>query len=156
MKKCKLILFDLDGTALKNDRKSLSQKLISALEKAHNAGIHIAPITGRAFFCLPPQLKTNLPWKDIAVVNNGSEYRRFSDGQVISSVCIPWHYANEIIRIAEEYCIPIEINAPNKIILTKKDYESLIAFNFAPLQHHIENDLKNYAHFTKDLKEDSC
>ena len=149
----KLIMIDLDGTALLQDKINMSPGLLAALERAHHKGIHIVPITGRPYIFLPPILSTDLPWKEICVLNNGGEYRRFSDGKVIDAVHMPCRYATRIIDLAEKYVTPIELTASGKIIMTKADRDRLCSFCIPELQHHMEHDLTEHCQFTDDLKQ---
>lgn len=74
----KLILLDLDGTLLTSDKK-ISPANYAALERAHNAGVHIVPSTGR-FFDGIPQVVRDLPFVRYAITVNGAQiYDRQED-----------------------------------------------------------------------------
>lgn len=159
MNQCKLIMFDLDGTALLQDKINISPRLLAALERAHRTGIHIVPITGRPYIFLPPILRTDLPWKEICVLNNGGEFRRFSDGKIIDSAHMPYYDAKQIIELAAKYFTPIELTVNDKIMMTEADRDRLCSFHIPALQHHIDHDLMAHGHFADDLNqyaEENC
>lgn len=151
MNKIKLIMTDLDGTALQPDRVTISKRLLTAFEQASRLGIHIVPITGRQFVRLPSILCTDLPWKEICVLNNGGEIRHCSDGNLIDAVHMPYEDALTAIELANQYQTPIELNDDRKIVMTKMDYKQLCSFPVRELQYHIKNDLVNYVHIVENL-----
>lgn len=66
----RLIATDLDGTLLHND-KSISQRTVAAIERAHRSGLQVVAATGRYLASLPPVLAT--AGIDYAVTSNGAE-----------------------------------------------------------------------------------
>ena len=48
-----LLALDLDGTALNPDHLTLSGRLQKVLERAHEKGIRVVPVTGRPYRLLP-------------------------------------------------------------------------------------------------------
>ena len=67
----KLIAFDLDGTLLK-DNKELTPRTLKALQRASEAGIQLAPATGRLYDLLPEALRS-LPFIHYVIGVNGAE-----------------------------------------------------------------------------------
>lgn len=65
-----MIVFDLDGTLLRND-KSIPQENLAALQAAADAGMHIVPATGRIFRGVPAELKA-LPYIRYYILSNGA------------------------------------------------------------------------------------
>ncbi len=70
----RLLLLDLDGTMLKND-KSISSGVKSALQKAAGLGIVVLPASGRPFASLPQAL-FDMPGIRYAVTSNGAAVYR--------------------------------------------------------------------------------
>ena len=65
-----MIVFDLDGTLLHND-KSIPRENVEALAAAARAGMHIVPATGRIFRGVPEVLKA-LPYISYYILSNGA------------------------------------------------------------------------------------
>lgn len=122
----KLIAMDLDGTALRNDRQTFSPRLHAALEKAHERGIIIAPVTGRQFELLPQVLKNHPVWENLAVLCNGAQIRKLADGRILSRLDISTEALRDMLDFAEKHCLPIEFSVDGKLHLTARDYERQI------------------------------
>lgn len=122
----KLIAMDLDGTALQNDRCSFSARLNAALVEAHRRGIHIAPVTGRQYKLLPPALKGHPVWENLAVLCNGAQVRRLDDGAVLSRLDICGDTLRKLLKLAEDYGLPIEFSRDGKLYLTKNSFRRQI------------------------------
>lgn len=90
----KLILLDLDGTLLNSD-KLISDREYSALERAHQMGVHIVPSTGR-FFAGMPKVVRDLPFVRYAITVNGAEVYDVQAEKAISRAEIPWKQADEV------------------------------------------------------------
>lgn len=119
----KLIAMDLDGTALQNDRKTFSPRLHRALEAAYKRGVIIAPVTGRQFELLPEVLKTHPVWESLAVLCNGAQVRRLSDGQVLSRMDIGAQALRDMLAFAERRSLPVEFSVNGKLHLTARDFD---------------------------------
>ena len=51
--KAKAVVFDLDGTLLRDD-KTVSEYTLKVLERAVKAGVHVIPASGRAMISMKP------------------------------------------------------------------------------------------------------
>ena len=71
----KLIAFDLDGTALRED-KTLSKQNRAALQAAADRGIYIVPATGRIFPAIPEQVMALEQIRYTVCINGASVYDR--------------------------------------------------------------------------------
>ncbi len=83
----KLILLDLDGTLLTSG-KTLSQANYDALAKAHEAGVHIVPSTGR-FYGGMPSIIRDLPFVRYVVTVNGAQVYDAQENKVLFREEIP-------------------------------------------------------------------
>lgn len=79
----KLIAFDLDGTALKNDGQ-LSERTITAFTKAMEKGVILIPTTGRVKSNLPKTLLSLPGWR-YAVTSNGASVWDVKKDRIIAS-----------------------------------------------------------------------
>ena len=77
----KLILLDLDGTLLTDDKK-ISPANYDALERCAAAGIHIVPSTGR-FYGGVPQVVRDLPFVRYVVAVNGAQVYDGKENRVL-------------------------------------------------------------------------
>ena len=116
----RLIAMDLDGTALQRDRCSFSPRLLVALEKAHERGIVIVPVTGRQFGLLPPVLKTQYPWTDLAVVCNGGQIRKMNTGTYLHSLEIDPTALEQLLALADAFDLPMEFSVNSTLYLTQR------------------------------------
>lgn len=145
----KLIAMDLDGTALQNDRISFSSRLDAALIEAHNRGIAIAPVTGRQFNILPPAILRGADWENLAVLCNGSEIRRLSDGELLYSHYITGKDLLPLVETARQLGLTIELSSGGTLYLTQDDWDSLRLLGSLPF--HVENVLTKLGSAVDDL-----
>ncbi len=115
----RLIAMDLDGTTLQKDRCCFSQRLLAALNKAHERGISIVPVTGRQFGLLPPVLSEPHRWKSLAILCNGGQIRKLDSGALVHSLEIAPEALSQLLALAAEYDLPIEFSANSILHLTQ-------------------------------------
>lgn len=138
----KMICMDLDGTALQKDRMSFSPRLIAALQKAHQQGIHIVVVTGRQFGLLPPAVTGHPVWEDLAVVCNGGQVRRLATGELLDSLDICETALRQLLKLAENFDLPIEFSVDSRLYLTQRslalqqDDPGLVFHRDVILAHH--------------------
>ena len=119
----RLIAMDLDGTALQKDRCTFSPRLLAALEKAHDRGVAVVPVTGRQFGLIPPVLKEYHPWKDLGILCNGGQIRNMSTGALLHSLEIDAAALEQLLALAEEFDLPIEFSVNSTLYLTQNALE---------------------------------
>lgn len=124
----RLIAMDLDGTTLQRDRCSFSPRLLTALEKAHEKGILIVPVTGRQFGLLPPVLMQQHGWKKFAILCNGGQIRDFQTGEMLHGLEIDAVALQQLLALAEEFDLPIEFSVDSKLYLTRKSLEQQLPY----------------------------
>lgn len=142
----KLIAMDLDGTTLQKDRKSFSPRLIAALDRAHERGIHIVPVTGRPLAILPPQLDR---WADWVVLCNGAKIMRRSTGETPLHLKMSPEGLEGLIAISLEYDLPLEFFI-NDVLHVKKAH---LDYLFQNKSHtfHVANVLRNIGKPVDDM-----
>lgn len=119
----RMICMDLDGTALGLDHKSFSPRLEAALERAHERGILIVPVTGRQFGLLPDCLTPPPAWADAAVLCNGGQARKMATGEVLYRLDIEQSELYKLRDLAEQFDLPIEFSVDSRLHLTKRSFE---------------------------------
>ena len=120
----KLICMDLDGTALRADRKSFSPRLERALVDAHNKGIAIAPVTGRQYGLLPPAVTGHPVWENLVVTCNGGQIYRLGTGERLFGLDIGETALQQLLEISERFSIPLEFSVDNRLHLTQRSYDA--------------------------------
>ena len=145
----RLIAMDLDGTALQRDRCNFSPRLLAALEKAHGRGVVIAPVTGRQFGLLPPVLKTQHSWTDLAVVCNGGQIRKMNTGAFLHSLEIVPSGLEQLLALAEALDLPIEFSLDSTLHLTQRSLEQQLPW--PNLTFHRDTILANHGRIVPSL-----
>jgi len=146
-----LIAMDLDGTALQSDRKSFSPRLNAALSAAHRKGVTVVPITGRQFFILPPAVNPAADWAGLAVLSNGGEVRRLTDGRLLSGHYLKPDALRPLVDAAARLGLPIELSSGNGLYLTQEDWEYQRRVD-GPLHFHLTEVLGRFGHKEADLR----
>lgn len=120
----RLICMDLDGTALRSDKKTFSPRLIAALEAAHQKGIAIAPVTGRQYGLLPPAVLDHPVWENLVVTCNGGQIYRLGTGERLFGLDISEPAQRQLLEIAERFGIPVEFSLDSRLHLTQASYDA--------------------------------
>ena len=150
----RLIAMDLDGTTLQRDRCSFSPRLLAALEKAHNKGIAIAPVTGRQFGLLPPVLGQEYGWKDLAILCNGGQIRKLNTGEMLHGLEIDPAALGDLLTLAEKYDLPVEFSVDSTLYLTQRSWEQQLPW--PGLAFHRDTILAQHGRIVESLKPMCC
>lgn len=145
-----MICMDLDGTALQQDRNSLSPRLQEVLSRAHRKGIAIVPVTGRQFEILPQALKDRPEWLELVVLCNGGQIRRGTTGEILHALPIPERALHQLLEVADRYGLPIEFSVDSILHLTRKSLDR--QQGDPALEFHREFVLKNYGAIVASLE----
>lgn len=138
----RLICMDLDGTALLDDHKTFTPRLLKALEDAHAQGIAIAPVTGRQYQLLPQPLLQHPIWENLVVLCNGSQVRKLDTGEILYSLSIGARELHQLLSLAEHFDLPIEFSLDSKLHLTKHSLQ--LQQDDPNLRFHRETILANH------------
>ena len=120
----KLICMDLDGTALRSDRKTFSPRLNAALEAAYAKGIAVVPVTGRQYGLLPPAVTGHPVWESLVVTCNGGQILRLGTGERLFGLDIEEKALRQLLDIAQRFGIPIEMSVDSRLHLTQQSYDA--------------------------------
>lgn len=119
----KLILVDLDGTLLRDD-KSLSPASLAALEGAAKAGAQVVVATGR-FYGGVPQALLELPFLRYFILMNGAKiYDREAD-RVISRREIPLGVAMGVFALVRPLDLAVDCYQNDVGLMDRRYYERL-------------------------------
>ena len=99
MDNVKLIALDLDGTLLNSDKR-LSERNRAALSAAAEAGIEIAPSTGRFYRGIPESVRA-LPFVRCAITINGAQVVDLRSGETIYTAEVPLDQALEFLAFLD-------------------------------------------------------
>lgn len=146
----RLICMDLDGTALQEDHRSFTPRLLDALEAAHRQGIVIAPVTGRQYGLLPPLLKEHPIWERLAVLCNGAQVRKLGSGECLLRRDVPSDALHMLLKMARRYDLPVEFSIDSTLYLTE---HSLRTQQSDPgLAFHRDSILQHHGQITRSLE----
>ena len=120
----KLICMDLDGTALRSDRKTFSPRLNAALEAAYAKGIAVVPVTGRQYGLLPPAVTGHPVWESLVVTCNGGQILRLGTGERLFGLDIEEKALRQLLDIAQRFGIPMEMSVDSRLHLTQQSYNA--------------------------------
>ena len=130
----KIIFTDLDGTLLSASQVAVSDRNMSALKKAAEAGVHIVPCTGRSCGMLPPQLLSSDFVRYVVSCHGARVYDRKLGKTLYEDIFTP-EQSYEILRLIEKKGIYAEIAAEGTIYVEKHLDEHLE--DYPVPTHHI-------------------
>ena len=114
----RLIALDLDGTLL-NSEKQLTARNYRALERAHAAGVHIVPTTGRFYNLLPEVIRT-LPFMRYAITINGAAVFDLQEKKTLAAAEIPPEEAVEIMAYLDGFDVIYDCYTGNAGYMTER------------------------------------
>lgn len=132
-RKIKLIAVDLDGTLLRQDHITLSQKNREALTRAADEGIEVAVATGRSIAAIAPQV-LELPFLRYFITCNGS-LTTDREGNVLRAAPLPVDVTLEILaHLTEMGGFAIQLYADQKMYISRTHWEMRDVFHL-PVFH---------------------
>ena len=145
----RLIAMDLDGTALQRDRCSFSPRLHRAMNAAHAKGIAVVIVTGRQFGLLPPVLQQTYEWSDYAILCNGGQIRKLTNGELLYGLRIDPCALAQLLDLAREFDLPVEFSVDSKLYLTQESYDKQLPW--PDLTFHRDAILANHGQIVPSL-----
>lgn len=119
----KLILTDLDGTLLRED-KTLSPINRAALERAAAQGAEVVVATGRFYGGIPQELR-DLPFLRYFILMNGAKvYDRRTD-KTLGRAEIPWETVEAVIDFLEPLHCSVDCFQNDRGLMARKYYDRL-------------------------------
>lgn len=149
----KMIAVDLDGTALRKDGRTLSERVERSFYRAYEKGIEIVLATGRLYGVLAPSLLTGASWQHLCVLCNGSEIRDLKNGRVLDHRYMKGSDLLALVEAADRIGIVAEVMTPDKIYLTQEGWERIKRYGPPDLNHHIKYALEERARPVNNLFE---
>ena len=114
----KLILTDLDGTLLRED-KTLSPINRAALERAAAQGAEVVVATGRFYGGIPQELR-DLPFLRYFILMNGAKvYDRRTD-KTLGRAEIPWETVEAVIDFLEPLHCSVDCFQNDRGLMARK------------------------------------
>lgn len=145
----RLIALDLDGTALLDDHKTITPRLLSALDVAHRNGVAVAVVTGRQFGMLPDSLSGTFPWKHWGACCNGGQIWDLSKKICIDRMVIPLEECKALLKLARQWNTSIEFSTDSILNFSLQDLEA--QYGIPQLKFHRETILKQHGQLHEDL-----
>lgn len=104
----KIIATDLDGTLMAPDHITVTQRTVSALEKAHNYGVKFAISTGRTL-AVTGNVRAQVPFVDYIIYSNGAGVYDCNTDKVIYSDYMPKDIVENIVDFLDKYPVYYEV-----------------------------------------------
>ena len=123
-----LLAFDLDGTIIKEDRMTVTNKSIEAIKYAADKGVKIVIATGRMISAIPREI-LELECIDYVITANGARLTNIKTGEVIHKSGLNYTKVDELSKIAEHLGIFYELYCDGKSYAPKKNKDSIESFN---------------------------
>lgn len=130
----KAVLMDMDGTILGKSQVAISNRNMTAVQKAIEKGVHVIPCTGRVYDMLPPQLLTQTGLRYFVLSHGARAYDKLT-GESLYTNLIPAKHASELMRILEGKGLYNEI-AANSTIYFEKAITDPFDMSAVP-EHHV-------------------
>ena len=121
--KPKLMLTDLDGTLLRDD-KSLSPANLAALERAAAGGCQVVLATGRLLGAIPPFLR-DLPFLRYFILMNGAKVLDRKTGEVLYRCEIPLETAKKVFALMDPLDCTVDCFQNDEGIMDRKYFDRL-------------------------------
>lgn len=131
LKSPKLILTDLDGTLLRDD-KSLSPANRAALERAAGAGCQVVLATGRSYVSLPQALR-ELPFLRYFILMNGAKVYDLAENSVLARAEIPPETALRLLDRLETLDLSVDCYQDDRGYMERKYYDRLDYYVIDPI-----------------------
>ena len=107
MPRYEMLFFDLDGTLLSPDHRTVSPRNQEALRAASSAGIRLAIATGRCLGMIPREaLELGL---DFAVTSNGAAIYDFLRGHYLHTITMDKEAARDVAAWCSHLGLPLDI-----------------------------------------------
>lgn len=151
-----IIALDLDGTLL-DSNKELSERNLSALEKAAAAGYEIVPTTGRFYKGMPRSIRS-LPFVRYIITINGAEAADLMTGDVIYKAEMPWQKAIDIMKWLDHYPVIYDCYMKNQGWMTSSQKELIDEVVESPhsrkMLHELRHPVPELKAFLQEEKHD--
>ena len=146
--KLKMIVFDLDGTLL-DDNKRLPPENLAALQAAHEHGILLVPATGRILKALPEEL-LSIGLFRYFIFANGAEVYDLQEKKSIHHACVSPELAVRLCEYMDQLPVLYDCYRGDRGYMTQWMYDA--APDFFETEPHILKLVKSLRLPVPDLK----
>ena len=124
----RMLVLDLDGTALGKDPAQFAPGVLAACEAAAAKGAEVVFATGRPRTHLPPDVcPGQLPWLRYLVLNDGAQVWDRQTGECLWLQEVPRDALDRVAAVGERYAVPVEyIDAAGVYHVPEKALERLL------------------------------
>lgn len=124
----RMLVLDLDGTALGKDPAQFAPGVLAACEAAAAKGVEVVFATGRPCTHLPPDVRPgNLPWLRYLILNDGAQVWDWQTGECLWLQEVPPDALDRVAAVGAQYAVPVEyIDAAGLYHVPEKALEQLL------------------------------
>ena len=124
----RMLVLDLDGTALGKDPAQFAPGVLAACEAAAARGAEVVFATGRQLTHLPPDVRPGaLPWLRYLVLNDGAQVWDRQTGECLWMQEVPPDALDRVAAVGAQYAVPVEyIDAAGVYHVPEKALEQLL------------------------------
>lgn len=97
-----LIAMDLDGTLLRSDHMTVSERNRNALQHASEKGVHLVLASGRTWVQLE-SVAQQVPSAQYALLSNGAAARDLHQGKRLFTFDFPWGDFQTLLSLLHRY-----------------------------------------------------
>ena len=124
----KLLAFDLDGTIVMDDQKTITDKSIEAIRYAKEKGLVVVVATGRIVSGLPSALDVDKN-VDYLITANGARMQQVGVDKPLYKSGLNYKKVDELAKLAEKLGIFFELYCDGKSYALRKNTENIDSFN---------------------------
>ena len=130
MKQIKMIVTDLDGTLLTDDKR-ISEPNLQAIHNAVSRNIYFVPATGRTLHTLPENI-LELDCVNYIITSNGAAIVNIKTGETVYKKQLSSKTGADIIDFAEKLGVMVEIFIDGRAYVLKKFTDDLVYYGVNP------------------------
>ena len=123
----KLLAFDLDGTIVKDDQRTITEKSIEAIRYAKEKGVVVVIATGRIASGLPKAINVD-KYIDYVVTANGARLQQVGVDKPLYKSGLNYKKVDELAALAERLGIFFELYCDGKSYALRKNIENIDSF----------------------------
>lgn len=149
MERIKLLAVDMDGTALRNDHITISERNLKTIQKAIDLGIIFVPATGRMKNHYPEALFQLSGWK-YGITSNGAAVYDFESDALIESAFIETELMIQLLDLLDHYHLFYEVYCNGSSFIDNWKLNCLEEFGVTELEKQF---LKGKCRGVDDIRE---
>ena len=151
--KVKLLAFDLDGTIIMEDRKTITRQSLEAIKYAADKRVKIVVATGRMISAIPQEI-LGMDCIDYIITANGACLQNAKTKEVMHKCGLNYKKVDELCRLAEKLGIFYELYCDGKSYAPRYNKDIINKFNIHEEFFDLLNDRTIAYESLKELKND--